>query len=290
MTPDPRFSVLVATYERPDLLRDAIASVMCQTVPDLELIVVDDASPTPATVPADPRIRLIRRDRNGGPAAAWNNALGHARGRYVAFLGDDDRFTPDRLALADLGHRSAPIVVCWHDVSEGPAPRRRLLEGSVADSILEGPTPSLGVTSVERTLAPRFDERFVATQDAEWWLRAAARGQVRTVPRVGYLQTRHLKPRHGNDLRAHLDAGLLLLEIHEAYFRAHPSSAAHRWLMVWQHAQSLGEYRIARRAAWEALRLHPHPRAIKRLIRSLRPESMVDKGSSLFRKSIGRTT
>ncbi len=286
MTPDPLFTVILATYERPKYLSEAIDSVLRQTIPDFELLVVDDASPTPAIVPADPRIRLIRRDRNGGPAAAWNTALDRASGRYVSFLGDDDWYTPDRLELARQGLERAPITVCGCDVSGGPAARQRLLEGSVGDSILEGPTPSLGVTTIDRLLTPRFDERFIATQDVEWWLRAAERAPVSTVQNVGYVQRIHSNTRHGNDARAHLDAGLLLLEIHADYFRVHPSSAARRWLMVWQHAYGLGEYRIARRAAFRALRLRPHPRALKRLICSLRSVSTDDESSPVARDSL----
>lgn len=272
-TNEPLFSVIIATYERSALLQEAIDSVLRQSVPDFEIVVVDDASPTPARVPSDPRIKMVRRDVNGGPAAAWNTGFEHARGSFLAFLGDDDWYTPKRLELAREGLQRAPITVCWHERSEGPAPRRRTLEGPVADSILDGPVPSLGVTTIERRLAPRFDERFVATQDAEWWLRAAARAHVSTVPQVGYVQRKHTVPRHGNDRRAHLAAGLLLMEVHAEYFEEHPSSAAHRWLMVWQHAQALGEYRVARMAALRALRLRPHPRAIKRLARSCRPSS-----------------
>lgn len=283
----PFFSVIIATYERPRFLAEAIDSVLRQTIQDFELLVVDDASPTPARVPDDPRIRLIRRELNGGPAAAWNGALERATGRSVTFLGDDDWYTPDRLELAREGLEMAPITVCWHDASESSTPPRSL-DGRVTDSILDGPIPSLGVTTIERSLVPRFDERFIAAQDVEWWLRAAARGPVSTVSRVGYIQRKHPTPRHGNDRRAHLDAGLLLLDVHADYFRTHPSAAAHRWLVVWQHAYGLGEYRIARRAAFEALRLRPHPRAVKRLVRSLHSSTTND--AAVARNAVGGTT
>jgi glycosyltransferase involved in cell wall biosynthesis len=285
---EPLFSVIIATYDRPRFLAEAIDSVLRQTIQDFEILVVDDASPYPAEVPDDPRVRLIQRQTNGGPAAAWNTALEAAVGRAVTFLGDDDWYTPQRLELAREGLTRAPITACWRDRRDGRTPNRRILDGPVADSILEGPTPSLGVTTIERSMAPRFDERFIATQDVEWWLRAASRGPVSTVRNVGYIQREHSAPRHGNDQRAHLDAGLLLLEVHADYFRSHPSSAAHRWLIVWQHAHRLGEYRIARRAAVESMRLRPHPRALKRLVRSLR--SSPSDEASVARDVIGGTT
>ena len=106
------FSVILPTYGRQAFLNEAVASVLSQTVRDLELIVVDDASPTPATVPPDPRVRLIRREDNGGVAAARNTALDAAKGRYICFIDDDDLFRPNRLELALEGHRRAPIALC----------------------------------------------------------------------------------------------------------------------------------------------------------------------------------
>ncbi|MGH2727704.1 MAG: glycosyltransferase family 2 protein, partial [Actinomycetota bacterium] len=95
----PLVSVIVTTYERQAMLGEAIASVLAQTIQDFEIVVVDDASPTPATAPADPRIRVVRRETNGGEPAARNSGLDAARGRYVAFLDDDDRYVPERLAI-----------------------------------------------------------------------------------------------------------------------------------------------------------------------------------------------
>ena len=289
MTEDPLFSVIVTTYERQEFLDEAIDSVLRQTVPDLEVVVVDDASPTPARVSPDPRVRLIRRERNGGLSAARNTALESSKGRYVTFLDDDDRFTDDRLAWALEGLARAPITICWRDNSRGQQPRRRILEGDVADSILEGPHPHMGVTTMHRDLVPQLDERFEGAEDVEWWLRAATRGPIHTVPRVGYVKRIHATSRHGNDRRARLRSCLLLLDVYSDYFDAHPSSAVYRWLMVWQHAQALGEHRIARRAAIQAFRLHPHPRAVTRLMRSLRPTVPTDADAAAAGSPLGGT-
>ncbi|MBI4259617.1 MAG: glycosyltransferase family 2 protein, partial [Actinobacteria bacterium] len=96
----PLFSVIVPTHGRPAYLAEALASVAAQTIEDWEAVVVDDASPEPVEVPDDPRFRLVRRDENGGPGAARNSGLAAATGRYIAFLDDDDLFTPDRLEVA----------------------------------------------------------------------------------------------------------------------------------------------------------------------------------------------
>lgn len=85
-------------------LVEGVASVMAQTEPDWELIVVDDASDdgTPDLLAdraaADRRIRLLRLPHRAGPAAAYDRALTEARAPYVATLDHDDVALPDRLA------------------------------------------------------------------------------------------------------------------------------------------------------------------------------------------------
>lgn len=90
----PAVSVILPTRNRADLLRRSVQSVLAQTWTDLELIVVDDAS-TDHTAEVlgrftDPRLRVLRRERNSGAAAARNAGMSAARGRYIAFQDDDD--------------------------------------------------------------------------------------------------------------------------------------------------------------------------------------------------------
>lgn len=97
----PRVSVLVAARDAERFLRPALASVLGQSLADLELIVVDDASSdaTPAILDsiADPRLRVVRNDEPLGLAASLNRAVDLARGRYVARLDADDIALPLRL-------------------------------------------------------------------------------------------------------------------------------------------------------------------------------------------------
>ncbi|MFC4551167.1 MULTISPECIES: glycosyltransferase family 2 protein [Halorussus] len=88
-----RVSVIVPTYDRADVLPRAIDSVLAQTVEDLELLVVDDASTdeTPELVADyDDRVTLLRHDENRGACAARNTGIEAAEGDYVAFLDSDD--------------------------------------------------------------------------------------------------------------------------------------------------------------------------------------------------------
>ncbi|HEX4382550.1 MAG TPA: glycosyltransferase family 2 protein [Myxococcales bacterium] len=86
-------SVVIPCYGGATLPR-TLASIRAQTLPALEIIVVDDASPVPVEAPG---ARVIRLERNGGPADARNAGWDAARGKYVAFLDSDDAWHPRKL-------------------------------------------------------------------------------------------------------------------------------------------------------------------------------------------------
>jgi GT2 family glycosyltransferase len=97
----PQVTVVLPTHNRPQLLKDAMASLVAQTHRSWEAIVVDDGSTPKATLEtADPRFRIVRHSVSLGGAAAKNTGLRHARGDVVAFLDDDDLYAPEYLARA----------------------------------------------------------------------------------------------------------------------------------------------------------------------------------------------
>ncbi len=99
----PTVSVIMATYNREDLVGAAIGSVLRQTLPDFEFIIIDDASTdkTPDIVQRyadkDDRIIFIRNTENKGLVHNLNKALDIARGKYIARMDDDDISLPMRL-------------------------------------------------------------------------------------------------------------------------------------------------------------------------------------------------
>jgi len=105
----PLVSVIMPAFNTERWIRQAIESVLNQTLTDVEVLVVDDGS-TDNTVDVvrgirDERVRLFCQPRNCGVSAARNRALDEARGRWVAILDSDDWFARrDRLAsLVALG-------------------------------------------------------------------------------------------------------------------------------------------------------------------------------------------
>lgn len=101
----PLISIVLATYNRPETLALAIASVQAQSLTEWELLVVgdacaDDTGELIATL-ADPRIRYINLTHNIGEQSGPNNlGVAQAQGRYIAFLNHDDLWLPDHLQAA----------------------------------------------------------------------------------------------------------------------------------------------------------------------------------------------
>ena len=117
----PLVSVIIPTYDSEKHVLSAVNSVLTQSMPDLEVIVIDDAS-TDRTVELlaeldDDRLTVVRCDENLGPSAARNLGLAYARGTFVAFQDSDDIWTSTKLEKQireyerEKGRDSTEVVV-----------------------------------------------------------------------------------------------------------------------------------------------------------------------------------
>ncbi|UOB12503.1 bifunctional glycosyltransferase family 2 protein/CDP-glycerol:glycerophosphate glycerophosphotransferase [Streptomyces sp. HP-A2021] len=104
----PRFSVIVPAYQVQAYLHECLESVLSQSCPDLELIVVDDCSPDACGAiidefaARDARVHPVHLQENVGLGRARNAGVTHASGDYLLFLDSDDTLTPDALrSIAD---------------------------------------------------------------------------------------------------------------------------------------------------------------------------------------------
>jgi teichuronic acid biosynthesis glycosyltransferase TuaG len=99
----PLVSIIMPSWNVQRFIEETIHSVQAQTFGDWELLIADDCSTdrTPAIIAEigtrDPRVKLIRLAKNGGPALARQAAIDQAKGRYLAFLDSDDLWLPAKL-------------------------------------------------------------------------------------------------------------------------------------------------------------------------------------------------
>lgn len=108
----PTISVILPAYNCDRFIRAAVESVLQQTYPDFELLVIDDGSTdqTAAVVSqlADQRVRLIRNEKNLGLVNTLNKGIGLAKGQYIARMDGDDLCMPDRFAIQLAYLRALP--------------------------------------------------------------------------------------------------------------------------------------------------------------------------------------
>ena len=183
----PLVSVLVAVRDGEPFVRIALQSVLRQSVSDLELIVVDDASRdgTDVTLASldDPRVRVLRNDEQLGLAGSLNRALDEARGRYVARMDADDAAFPDWLGrcLALLGTaRGVRLVGAGVlDVDHDGDPREvHLLDAGRASfrwrALFSAPAFHNTVVLARDALESsglRYDTAFGESEDYDLWTR-----------------------------------------------------------------------------------------------------------------------
>jgi glycosyltransferase involved in cell wall biosynthesis len=111
----PTVSVLISSYNYREHVVHAVESVLAQTAPALEIVVVDDGSSDGSwqalqdAFARHPTIRLIRKD-NGGQMSAWIAGLPHLKGEVVALLDSDDEWRPQYLEQVLAVYRSLPSV------------------------------------------------------------------------------------------------------------------------------------------------------------------------------------
>jgi len=185
----PRVSVLIGAYDNAPTLGRAIASILGQTVTELELLLIDDGSrdETPAVIAAaatrDARVRTLTMERNVGISRSLNEGLRAARSPIVAVQDADDRSAPERLErqLAVLAARPEVAVVGsrMHEVDpagKALAPRTSFRAGDVNDVLLRfNPIPNTSA-AFRRELALAlggYDPRYRYAMEYDLWLRIA---------------------------------------------------------------------------------------------------------------------
>ena len=178
-------SAIIPTHDRAGLILRAVASALGQTHAAMEVIVVDDGSgdDTPAVLAAvaDPRLRVIRRERNGGVSAARNVGIAAARGAYVALLDSDDEWLPEKTArqlayMGASGHTISQTQEIWMragrrvNASKAHCKPDGFFFEAALRSCLVSPSTTMFAREFFEAVGV-FDEGLPACEDYDLWLR-----------------------------------------------------------------------------------------------------------------------
>lgn len=191
----PRVTVICLCFNQARFVRESIDSVLAQTHPDVELIVVDDASTDNSLavirqcLVSHPEIKLIALPKNSGNCRAFNTALAQASGDYVIDLAADDMLLPDRIskgvrALTDAGENFGVNFTDADWMSEGGQtiyrhserfPHATIPQGNVYKYLIErfficSPTMMFRRTVVESLGG--YDES-LTYEDFDFWIRSS---------------------------------------------------------------------------------------------------------------------
>ena len=185
----PKVSVIIPTYNRLPLLKEAVDSVLRQDFEDFELIVVDDGS-TDGTgseiKPYGGRVRLLQHPQNRGVSAARNTGVLHAKGKYIAFLDSDDLWVKGKLRIqVSFLDENPPYPLCYTDeiwIRRGRRVNPKLKHAKYSGWIFEKCLPlcilSPSSAMMRKTLLTKvglFDEALPVCEDYDFWLRVSIR-------------------------------------------------------------------------------------------------------------------
>lgn len=199
MIDQPLVSVVISTYNRSDYVGDTVESVINQTYPNIDLIVVDDGS-------TDGTGEIIRRfgdkvryvwQENAERASARNHGLRLAKGEFIAFLDSDDLWMPDKIEQAVKFLRANPrfgLVYTDYVQIDGEGRELRVVRvggpsGRVTEALLKRSFVPFGAHLSRTSLIKEIngfveDRQMSGSEDWEMWVRLSLRTEFAYDPRA----------------------------------------------------------------------------------------------------------
>lgn len=181
---NPLVSVIIPTFNRGWILKEAIDSVIAQNFEDFELIVIDDGSSdnTPDILNLYKNDIIAFTQNNKGVSAARNKGIALSSGRFIAFLDSDDLWMQNKLSTqVDFFNENHDALICQTDeiwirnnVRVNPKRRHKKLSGMIFEHSLGLCMVSPSAVMIKRKLFDEvglFDEDLPACEDYDLWLR-----------------------------------------------------------------------------------------------------------------------
>lgn len=272
---DPLLTIIIPTFNRPDMALSAVESALAQTIDEIEVLVVDDGSTNPPRLPDHPRLRLITLPKNHGGAYARNVAAEEARGRWISILDDDDRLFPNMAEdslNALTGKCSLPEPVAVVSGVQVVNEAGEILQTNLPPTLPRGSHFSLeniergksifckNSLVIERELflsIGGFDPDFRSRIHTEFFFRLNQECSLLGISAITYRQLVHFRDRITKDGNLRQQGFHKLLAKHRALFEAHPRRFAWYYHEHALHSFFAGQYRPALTAIFHALRLDP---------------------------------
>lgn len=188
-----KFSIIIPTYNRADLIQDALDSIIAQTYENWEAIVIDDGSNDSTKVLIesflDSRIKYFYKE-NEERCVARNVGIERSHGEYITFIDSDDAYYPECLANAYNYLRTNPHAEIFHLAYEVRDRRTKQLLSNfkhrndhvLNESLLSGNVMSCMTTFLRRHIGNKYkfslDKRLLFSEDWEYWLRISVEYKI----------------------------------------------------------------------------------------------------------------
>ncbi|WDR06226.1 glycosyltransferase family 2 protein [Devosia rhodophyticola] len=278
---NPTVSVILPSHNRKDSIRASATSVLSQSFGDLELIVVDDGSKedikSVLDAIGDPRIKYIRREQNGGAAAARNTGVAAAQGTFVAFQDSDDLWLPKKLewqlamfaALPDdVGVVTSHRIIYGRDenyvfgadkVCVAPDLSKAIDQSNQVGSMLDANRLVLPCALFRRNLLPTADWFDICAKANEDWEFAVRISQITRIHEDNRpVMLAYVSPDSISGSRSKQAMGTVrILTVNRELLRQYPSQRAAIMVDIARSLAATGKTRWARRFIVESVRAHP---------------------------------
>ncbi len=244
----PKVSVVIPTYNRADVIRRSMHSVLCQTYKNIEVIVVDDASTddTSEVVASfqDPRVIFLRQFERKGAAVARNIGIQAASGEFIAFQDSDDEWLCEKLErqMSAMQHAAETVGVVYSGFLRFenkfakylPSGSRAEIGGRILAALLRGNFVTTQAVLIRKGCLENvgmFDEQFPRLQDWELFIRLAVHYDFICIDEP-LLIAFHSQKSITADTSLFPVALKQLLEKHEKLFLSYPASMAKHYLVL----------------------------------------------------------
>lgn len=193
----PIVSVIIPTYKRTDYLKLTLQSVLNQTFKDFEIIVVDDGTPNDENLflcQTFEKIKYIKIENSGGPAKPRNVGIREAKGKYIAFVDDDDLWMPNKLekqvAVLENNPDFGLVHCCCQVIDENDIEKKEIIgrpgsldvkHGDVSMRMIGNWTLMMPTPLIRKVFMDEvgfFNEKIpAALEDVEFWTRCSFVGK-----------------------------------------------------------------------------------------------------------------